>query len=1504
MAAMKGSIRLMYATLPVRYAPLTVVAVVLSICSGAIQPLMTRIIGDAFDAFAKFNPTSMPNDQIPQERRDALMSSVATSIWRLCALGVGTMILSTSMISAWIALGERVASGLRLKVYTACDQKRLDWYDCDMGTKSTGQEHSEDGTGIGAGGLMARFAREIDDVRVASSQTFGQLLQYVVTTIACVVLALAMRWDLTLVVLASVPLTAVIAIACEVIAASSLAEERTLSAKASGNVERVVNAIATVKAFNAEVRELRNFQRFLAKLQRVNLKITTVWAVRTGATSGIALAMFSSGFAYGSHLVQKGACSPGTVMTVFWSALLATSHLQQVIDTLNIIEKGKVASASLHALCAEDGPVKKLGHQQAPSVSSLQTSPNFVSSPAYDEFSFIGTKPAAGPRHPLSPRLTSPRTAVQMKFQEIPQASRPSSPVQSMHSEYGSESKLTMLPARSRGRGKHLRPRKVGPVAAMRRIRPERCYGEITLTNVGFAYPSRPDVAVLKGVSMYFAAGETTYVVGASGSGKSTIAQLLMRQYEIEDGSIQLDDQDITYLDADWVRSKMASVDQTPIVFDLSVHENVALGLCGVLSESNEQVSGVSNHVPAVPREDVIAACRTALLHEFIMSLPDGYDTQLGARGASLSGGQKQRLSIARAKLRDPSILMLDEATSALDPKSRLLVNEAVKAWRRGRTTIIITHDLSSLGDEDFVYLMHDGQIAEHGFCGDLRTRAGPFCELAEKQSLISPTGLDQRASLALESLKVGPDHSRAAMWGQRLSMLVLPPNAVARDTRQWSRTVTTSTGAESVTLGQDTNKHDALHGLRPLQLAQQQQHRTFEEDIEVVECLQAAGEYVSARRPLRMSDASQDESMFRRRRWDPEELSIAASEKSHFYSKDDAVTANARDTAVDLSGASEVPEVAPASIREVVKSAWHHQPYKVLLIFGLTTCVAAGVVPPIFSFVLGKLLATMGKVDQGSEVIKFALIVLGLAFVDFLFRFLSFFTMEFSADLWVRQLRELGFRQMVAQDKAWFDQPVAAAGVIVTQLVKDADDAQAFISRIAGHLVLIAAMVLLAFVWALAVGWQLTLVGVALAPVFIVAVALQSRVVTKHEVRNKTKREAVAKRFYDMVANVKGIRSMALEPVFRANFVDAVKEAEQCALRAAPVSGFGFGLAEALTYLSEALMYFVSAVLVSRGIYDLERMMIVFNLIIFAVTFAGQSMAWLPGLSKSVQAAGDLKRLVDLPGTSSETSGRSMPHVQGTLVFDNVFFSYPLRPDVPVLQGITLNIRQGERVALVGDSGCGKSTVAALLQRLYEPKGGRVLLDDRPISDIDTRYLREHLAVVSQHPNLFDATVSENIAYGASGGTPTSVTQSGLERAARRAHADTFIRALPSGYETALGENAGRVSGGQAQRLAIARALVRQRARVLILDECTSALDPVSQEAVANALLGERGSPQDACNTLTTLVVTHKVQMMQRCDRIIVLEGGRVVEQGPYEELIRRRGPFATLASGGKWDA
>jgi len=187
-------------------------------------------------------------------------------------------------------------------------------------------------------------------------------------------------------------------------------------------------------------------------------------------------------------------------------------------------------------------------------------------------------------------------------------------------------------------------------VTTFRKIQPSKCHGELEMINVTFAYPSRPTVPILDNVTMYFPEGDTTFIVGGSGSGKSTVAQLLTGMYSRQSGHITLDQQDLQVLDERFTRQHIALVSQSCIMFDMTVHENVAMGLAG--SPSGRRPEDVT-------REEVIAACRVALMHEFIRDLPDGYDTMLGNGGANLSGGQKQRLAIARVYLRDPTVLIL-----------------------------------------------------------------------------------------------------------------------------------------------------------------------------------------------------------------------------------------------------------------------------------------------------------------------------------------------------------------------------------------------------------------------------------------------------------------------------------------------------------------------------------------------------------------------------------------------------------------------------------------------------------------------------------------------------------------------------------------------------------------------------------------------------------------------------------------------------------------------------
>ncbi|KAJ2914131.1 hypothetical protein MD484_g6294, partial [Candolleomyces efflorescens] len=258
-------------------------------------------------------------------------------------------------------------------------------------------------------------------------------------------------------------------------------------------------------------------------------------------------------------------------------------------------------------------------------------------------------------------------------------------------------------------------------------LKPESVVGEITLQDVRFSYPSRPTVQVVKGLNITFRAGKTAALVGASGSGKSTIVSLVERFYDPTSGIVKLDGVNLKELNVKWLRSQIGLVSQEPTLFATTIKQNVAYGLIGTHYESASEEEKF-----AMIKE----ACVKANADGFISKLPNGYDTMVGERGFLLSGGQKQRIAIARAVVSDPRILLLDEATSALDTQSEGIVQDALDKAAAGRTTITIAHRLSTIKDADVIYVMGDGLVLESGSHNDLLARAGSYAHLVQAQKL------------------------------------------------------------------------------------------------------------------------------------------------------------------------------------------------------------------------------------------------------------------------------------------------------------------------------------------------------------------------------------------------------------------------------------------------------------------------------------------------------------------------------------------------------------------------------------------------------------------------------------------------------------------------------------------------------------------------------------------------------------------------------------------------
>ncbi|KAL9940627.1 hypothetical protein V8E36_000115 [Tilletia maclaganii] len=1442
-------------------------AAILSILTGLIPPALTHILREAFNAFAIFNPTGLPVTSIPDGAKADLKRSIGTVFWQLGALAAAAVLLNFLAASVWTWLGERTASRARMECYEAVSAKDIAWFDKGTGT-------AEEKGRSGSAGMATTFSRDADDIRSAFASSMPSLVRTWAAVIAAIAIAFKNSWKLTLVTLAAIPVAAVLSFVCERASGSLIQAERDALSEASRVIQQALSAITTVKAFNGQATENERLRKVLERSTQAWNRTSLVWSMRAGLSSSLMLAMFVQGFWYGSYLVQTGQATAGLVMTVFWSCLLITNSIEQALRALHPLQKGKIAAASIQTMCViQPGTT----FHRAGKVDPAPPAPLW--------------RRALGSR--AVPRPRTPRATV-MPIDAIPHVGSPASPESAKVSPDQQSSRLTTSP-RNRKRSNSNR------VNAMRKVRPSSvCAGEISFRSVAFAYPSRPSALALLNVDLFIPAGETTFIVGSSGSGKSTIATLLLRLYKPLSGEIFIDNHSLSFLDPHWCLENILVLSQSPVIFDMSIHDNIAIG-----KTARAKLTGavdLKTGIPTVSREDVIVASRTALLHEFVITLPDRYDTVLGNKGLSLSTGQKQRLAIARARLCDPTILVLDESTSALDQSARMLVHEAVRQWRSRSTTVIITHDLSQIGPDDYTYVMEQGRVVEGGFRRQIeRVHGGRLRALlkAQAQELspikiipdhvgdetpTSPTGLEAQALLSLSQIL--SEDACAYQAPRRQSVAV-----------QAVRTFSLRPTTLALTEQQAEEKLPALKGSLPrhwlsrVRSDESRDHFKSEADF-----LDRTGQVAAMGRRLNRKDAATGTSMVNTD-------AAAALKRRHSDSR--------------------------PLLSDTFRAAWHHQPRKGMTALGLLACLASGCTMPIFSYFLAQLLSTMAAQNQSAKVLRFALLTMLLAALDGLCAFARQWLMEIVAELWIRRLREEAFGRVLRQDLEWFDQQAHQPEKVSHCLVRDGEDARDLVGQIWGQVLAIFAMVIVASLWALIVGWQLTLVGLAVVPVFGIVIFLQNAALAKVEAVHKAHRDSVTKRFFDMMANIRAIRSMALDQVFLCRFDEADRLTSRSGLKSGPLVGLGIGLAEGLTYLAEGILFYAGAVWIAEGHYTFERVIVVFNLMVFAATYSSQMLTNLPGVSKSVTAANSLGRLAHLSIETSEAFGTARARLDGAVEFEDVVFQYPGRPDVRVLKGVSFKIQPGETVAIVGASGIGKSTIASLLQRLYEPSSGTIKIAGCPINQLEVDWLREHLTVVSQSSALFDLSVFDNIVYGENG-FPTQLTAKGGEKLSDRqlraqmaagwAQIDKTIRKLPGGYETTLGEDGSQLSGGQAQRVGIARALMREHARILILDEFTSALDRARQaelidllvlrrKALGGAMMmmgasgrGPLSPPWFLHHEVSALVVTHSLEVMQRCDRILVLAGGRIVQDGSYAQLIATEGEFATLARGGEW--
>ncbi|CAM4832339.1 unnamed protein product [Rotaria magnacalcarata] len=482
--------------------------------------------------------------------------------------------------------------------------------------------------------------------------------------------------------------------------------------------------------------------------------------------------------------------------------------------------------------------------------------------------------------------------------------------------------------------------------------------------------------------------------------------------------------------------------------------------------------------------------------------------------------------------------------------------------------------------------------------------------------------------------------------------------------------------------------------------------------------------------------------------------------------------------------------------------------------------------------------------------------------------------------------------RRLATTSVSYFD--INATGQLSTKLF---ENVHAIGNGIGNDLVLMlesSMCALLSIIVTFIINWKLTLIMLCFLPFIIISSHLFSMLTARETVKELNSYSRAGEIAQEVFSSIRTVFSFNGSDYEKKRYEKELNTTQSSSIRKGVAYGLYVGWNNLIIHVIYAAGFMFGLLLMlDSGRYETTLSDVVIVVTIFAqgITFLGLIGPFLQSFTEARGAAIDVFRIIDeVQNETSESninedeiwntneSANKVINITSQIRFDNVNFAYPNRKDVPILNNLTLTARAGETTALVGSSGCGKSTCTSLLLRFYDVLSGSITINNRQINEYNLQELRQSIGIVTQEPILFATSIYENIAYGKKNATQTEV-----EEAAKQANAHNFIIQLPNKYQTLVGERGAQLSGGEKQRVALARALIKHPS-ILLLDEATSALDNVNEELVQDAL-------DRACQGRTTIVIAHRLRTIQNAHKIYVIDNGRVIEEGTHASLMEQKG-------------